>query len=287
MRHSNPYIASLTSQLILQPFRRFTYVTAHSTTLPLLHLRHRHFTYVTRGAAHAKIATFSNSYTASPTSQLILQPFRRFTSVTAHSTTLPLLHLRHRHFTYVTRGAAHANIASFYNPYIASPTSQLILQPFYRFTYVKAHSTTLPLLHLRHMHFTYVIRGAAHAKIASFSNPYIASPTSQLILQPFHRFTYVTAHSKTLPLLHLRHQGSRHAKIASFCNPYTASPTSQLILQPFCRFTYVTAHSTTIPLLHLCHRHFTYVTRRPVHAKMIHIDYFKFKGRSAGIFELV
>ena len=43
---SNPYIASLTSQLILQTFRRFTYVTAHSTTLLLLHLRHKHFTYV-------------------------------------------------------------------------------------------------------------------------------------------------------------------------------------------------------------------------------------------------
>ena len=42
---SNPYIASPTSQLILQPFRRITYVTAHSTALPLLHLHHRDFTY--------------------------------------------------------------------------------------------------------------------------------------------------------------------------------------------------------------------------------------------------
>ena len=47
----------------------------------------------------------------------------------------------------------------------------------------------------------------------------IASPTSQLILQPFPRFTYVTAHSPTLPLLHLRH--------SSFSNPSFASPTSQ------------------------------------------------------------
>ena len=38
--------------LILQPFRRFTYVTADSTTLPLFRLRHRHFTYVTWRAAH-------------------------------------------------------------------------------------------------------------------------------------------------------------------------------------------------------------------------------------------
>ena len=50
---SNPFVASPTSQLILQPFRRFTYVTARSKPLPLLHLRHRHFTYVTWRAAHA------------------------------------------------------------------------------------------------------------------------------------------------------------------------------------------------------------------------------------------
>ena len=55
--------------LILQPFRQFTYVTAHS---PI---------------------------------------FRRFTYVTAHSSTLPLLHLHH---------------SSFSNPSFASPTSQAL-----------------------------------------------------------------------------------------------------------------------------------------------------------------
>ena len=50
---------------------------------------------------------------------------------------------------------------------------------------------------------------------ATFSNPYIASPTSQIILQAFRRFAYVTAHSTALPLLqlrqalHLRHLSSR------------------------------------------------------------------------------
>ena len=39
-----------------------------------------------------------------------------------------------------------------------------------------------------------------------------------LILQHFRRFTYVTAHSPTLPLLHLCH--------SSFSNPSVASPTS-------------------------------------------------------------
>ena len=89
----------------------------------------------------------------------------------------------------------------------------LILQPFCRFTYVTAHSPTLPLLHQRHN---------------SFSNPAelilqisVASPTSQLILQPFRRFTYITAHSPIPPLLHLRH--------SSFSNHSFASPTSQAL----------------------------------------------------------
>ena len=54
---------------------------------------------------------------------------------------------------------------------------------------------------------------------SSFSNLSVTSSTSQLILQPFRRFTYVTAHSQTLPLLHLRH--------SSFSYPSFASPTSQ------------------------------------------------------------
>ena len=60
---------------------------AHSPTLPLHHLFH---------------SSFSNSSIALPTSQLILQPFRCFTYVTADSATLLQLHLRHRLFTYVT-----------------------------------------------------------------------------------------------------------------------------------------------------------------------------------------
>ena len=55
----------------------------------------------------------------------------------------------------------------------------------------------------------------------SISNLSVTSSTSQLILQLFSRFTYVTAHSPTLPLLHLRHN--------SFSNPSFASPTSQAL----------------------------------------------------------
>ena len=54
-----------------------------------------------------------------------------------------------------------------------------------------AHSPTFPSLHLRHR---------------SFSNPSVYLPTSQLILQPFRWFIYVTAHSPTLLSLLLRHR---------------------------------------------------------------------------------
>ena len=144
--------------------------------------------------------------------------------------------------------------SSFSNLSVTSPTSQLILQRFHRFTYVTAHSLTLPLLHLRHR---------------SFSNPSFDSPTSQalhlrhlascpwckkrmryerpskwhlraeLILQPFRHFTCITAHSPTLSSLYLRR--------SSFCKPSVASPTSQFILQPFFRFSYVTGSSFTSP----------------------------------------
>ena len=104
-----------------------------------------------------------------------------FTYVTTHSPTLPSLYLRH---------------SSFYNPSVASPTSQFILQPFFRFSCVTSSSLNSP------------------------GEP-VTSPTSQLILQPFRRFTYVIAHSSTLPLLHLCH--------SSFSNPSFASPASQAL----------------------------------------------------------
>ena len=55
--------------------------------------------------------------------------------------------------------------------------------------------------------------------MSSFSKLSVTSPTSQLIIQPFPRFTNVTTDSPTLQLLHLRH--------SSFSNPSFASPTSQ------------------------------------------------------------
>ena len=66
---------------------------------------------------------------------------------------------------------------------------------------------------------------------SSFSKLSITSPTSQLILQLFCHFTYITAHSPTLPLLHLHH----------------TSPMPQFILQPFFRFSYATSSSLNSP----------------------------------------
>ena len=57
--------------------------------------------------------------------------------------------------------------------------------------------------------------------LCSFSNLSVTSPTSQLIFQPFRRFTYVTVHSPTLPLLYLHN--------SSFSDTSFASPTSQAL----------------------------------------------------------
>ena len=127
-------------------------------------------------------------------------------------------------------------------------------------SYSRALSPNFPSLHLRHNSFSNpsVSLPTSQLILQSFLcftyvtahkyNPFVGSPMSQLILQPFCCFTYVTAHSTTLLLLHVCH--------SPFSNHSVASPMSQLILQPFCCFTYVTAHSSTLISLHLCHSSF-------------------------------
>ena len=138
----------------------------------------------------------------------------------------------------------HLHHNSFSNPSLALPMSQVILQPFSRFTYVTGHSPTLLLLHLPH---------------SSFSNPSFTSPTSQ----DFHlcNLAYGVYHGwlilQAFQSLHLRHN--------SFSNPSLALSMSQVILQPFHCFTYITAHSPTLLSLLLPHRIFTYVTWRAAH----------------------
>ena len=201
--------------LILQAFRRLTYVTVHSPTFPTLYLCH---------------SSFSNPSVASRTSQLILQLFFRFSYVTgsslmspgepptlksrclqgilpklclhlqygAHSPTFPSLHLR----------------------------NVFILQPFRRFTYVTAYSTTLPLLHLCH---------------SSFSNPCFASRTSQALH---------LCHLASRPCCNLdAYKAFDPNCVCTFC--------TELILQPFRHFTYVTVHSPILLSLLLHHKLFT------------------------------
>ena len=120
-----------------------------------------------------------------------------------------------------------------------------------------AHSPTFPSLHLRHNSFSNLL--SLYLCHSSFSNPSVASPMSQFILQPSFCFSYITssAHSPTFPSLHLCHN--------SFSNPSIALPMSQLILQPLCCFTYVTVHSPTLLLLLLRHKFFTQFTWRAAH----------------------
>ena len=102
-----------------------------------------------------------------------------------------------------------------------------------------AHSPIFPSLHLRHN---------------SFSNPSLALPTSQLILQAFNFFTYVTVQFSNPSFAYPTSQALHLIHLASpFSNFSVTPPTSQLILQPFPRFTYVTAHSPTLQFLHLRH----------------------------------
>ena len=144
-----------------------------------------------------------------------------------------------------------------------------------------------------------------HLRHNSFSNSSVALPTSQLILQFFRCFTYVSSFSNpsfaspTSQALHLRHLASRpcvsfhpmgpssilvrvnflvevflnrmtfpslHLRHNSFSNSPVALRTSQLILQPFRCFTYDTVHSPTLLSLLLRHRLFTYVTWQAAHA---------------------
>ena len=97
----------------------------HSPTLTLLNLRH---------------SSFSIPSVVSSRSELILQPFRYFTSATGTSPTLPgerpcsillvcLILKLFRRFTYVTAyfpslPSLHLGQSSFYNSFVASPTSQ-------------------------------------------------------------------------------------------------------------------------------------------------------------------
>ena len=119
----------------------------------------------------------------------------RFTYITANSPTLPSL--THVTDNFPTIPSLHLHHSSFYNPFVSLPTSQLIFQLFCRFTYITAHSRTLLSLHLRHSLFSNTFIALPTSQL--MSNTSITSPTSQLILESFFRFSYVTGSSLTSP----------------------------------------------------------------------------------------
>ena len=136
-----------------------------------------------------------------------------------------------------------------------------------------ADPPTFPSLHLRHSSFSnhFIILPTSELILQSFHcftfclNFFNSSQNCkiccilfycQLILQPFRHFIYVTAHSPTILSLYLRHN--------SFSNPSFACPTSQALhLIQLCftssllHFTYVTTHSPTLPSLYLYHNSFS------------------------------
>ena len=126
--------------------------------------------------------------------------FARWRNRRAHSPTFPSLHLRH---------------SSFSNPSVALPTSQLILQPFRRFTYVKTHFPALPLLHLRH---------------SLFSNPYLASPTSQAL-----HLRHLASRPCYLPILFFfsLHNGYRSTKTSSIWVRHRGGSKNEMRWNPY------------------------------------------------------
>ena len=115
LRHSsfsNHSLALPTSQLILQPFRCFTYVTVHSPTFLLLLLRHRIFSYVTWRAAHGINCSLHKELptTGLPISSLV----HTLNVINVITTFYPTIYYTQHSLTFATAldGNASADIAS-------------------------------------------------------------------------------------------------------------------------------------------------------------------------------
>ena len=199
-------------------------MTVHSPTVLSHLLRHRIFTYVTSRASHALASwlifnirlTVCFGVTYSPTFPSLhlghnsfSNPFRRFTYVTAHFPNLPLLHICD---------------SSFSNPFFVSLTSKD--------------------LHLRHLVDVYAVLSWLIFNIIHTLWSYVYCNLSdtltmaQFILEHFRRFSYTTAHSPTLPFLHLRD--------SSFFNPTFVSPTPQEL-----HFRHLESHPCSIVMINI------------------------------------
>ena len=226
---SNLSVTSPSSQLTLQTFRRFIYVTAHSPTLQLLHLRH---------------SSFSNSSFAFPTSQVL-----HLIHLVSRLCSGPEFESRCRQGN--NCGGQCRDFVGFFSgffrlPIFIPPTFSTFNPPphfiflFIHFTssfasfmvrknteYLKLMYTLFEMLFLiNEMRWEYNCRfecSRRHWKSKAIRSSFFMS----------------TAHSLTFPSLILRHN--------SFSNPSVASPTSQFILQPFFRFSYVTSSTLNSP----------------------------------------
>ena len=162
MGGSPGYVTSHTSQLILQYFRSFTYVTTHSQTLPLLHLRH---------------SSFSNHSFASPTSQalhlrhlanrafistlvtkcsqnIVADTDKNKALIDCHKCSSFLSIVKSEPLKIPASVLEKVSSGSSLKLFLIDCTSQLILQPFRCLTYVTGSSLTSP--GEPPMHITYV-----------------------------------------------------------------------------------------------------------------------------------
>ena len=129
--------------------------------------------------------------------------------VTTHSPTLLLLHLHY---------------SSFSNPSFASPTSQalhLIHMASRPWVYLLTIVTDVGWLMNDWNYWQYRTLlswstgfNSLYLHHSSFSNPSVASLTSQLILQPFFRFSYVTGSSPGEPSMIISNLKSRRLRWA-------------------------------------------------------------------------
>ena len=122
LRHSsfsNPSLALPTSKHILQPFRCFTYITAHSPTLLLLLLRHRIFTYVTWRAAHAVIWQSALPHSScSPWKHFcVLRPHASTILIQEHCSSFVNMVLGHSHYSYESQCSTHCSRLTEYSCY--------------------------------------------------------------------------------------------------------------------------------------------------------------------------
>ena len=162
---------------------------------------------------HLRHSSFSIHSLAFPTSQLNLQLIRCFTYVTSRSPIILSLLLRHRLLTYVTWRAAQ-RAGTWKHPHkfrwkvkaFIFQGLPCLLQAVTKISTVYISHKGRCVLYIKRVTLFSGVRNSSIFTIpsldlrhSSVSNSSVVSPTSQLVLQPFFRFSYVTGCSLTSP----------------------------------------------------------------------------------------